>query len=100
SQRKSFLLKEIYPDEKLIAEQPFPHVLWGDTVDFNLEPYSVRIIEVKSDSSISYPVIYGAAPSQIKKSSDGYTLTMRIPQGVTQSIGVVLPESEQVRNVS
>src|SRR5690606_9025520 len=43
SKGSSFLLSEIYPGGGPIIEQPIPFAYKGDTINFTLEPYTVRI---------------------------------------------------------
>lgn len=99
SKGESFFLKEIYPDDGPIIEQSLPYALKNDSIHFILEPYSVRIIEVKPQLIPTYPIVYGAEPIAVEKKSDTYAIMLRIPQGVTRDLGIVVPAGEEVVGV-
>ncbi|WP_353125993.1 hypothetical protein [Parapedobacter pyrenivorans] len=99
SQGSAFLLTEVYPNRGPIIEQPLPSASKDDTIHFTLEPYSVRIIEVEPQRSLTYPTVYGAEPTALKKENDTYTITLTMPQGVTRDLGIVVPAGEEIVSV-
>ncbi|WP_353196657.1 hypothetical protein [Parapedobacter defluvii] len=99
SQGTSFLLEEIYPNRGPITEQPLPAASLGDTIHFILDPYAVRIVEIAGYKPVSQPTVYGAEPIRIDKNGTEYRVTLRLPQGATKHLGIVLPGNEQVVGV-
>lgn len=95
-----FLLDEIYPGKGPIAEQPIPYARTGDAITFTMAPYTVRIIEVKSREKLDEPGFYGINPKQVERTDNGYKATISIPQGVKRNIGIVLPVTEKISEIS
>nr|WP_321411990.1 hypothetical protein [uncultured Allomuricauda sp.] len=94
-----FVLNEIYPKKAPIYEQALPYALRGDTLNFNLEPHSVRIIEISPQKKQNLPVIYGAS-SKVTTTKNGYDIAISLPQGVKRKIGLVLPEDQAIESVT
>lgn len=96
----SFVLSEIYPNRAPIIEQPIPFARMGDTIEFTLEPYSVRIVEVAPrETAPTEPTVYGITPLRIDEIAGGYRFALTVRQGIGKEIAVVLPEGKKVTDV-
>ncbi len=96
---KTFFLNEVYPKTCPISEQPLPFSKRGDSITCILPTNSVRIIEVKPASDVELPQLLGL-PSIMKRLSNGYRFTLNAPQGEKEEIGIVLPKTEAVKDLS
>lgn len=95
-----FLLDEVYPGKGPIAEQPIPYARRGDSVTFTMAPYTVRIIELKGREKLAGPGFYGISPKHVARTGSGYQAMISIPQGVQRNIGIVLPVTERITEIS
>ncbi len=95
----SFLLSEVYPRECPIAEQPLPAARYGDAIHCIMPAQSVRIIEIKPARKAPAPAVFGL-PAAIRRTNDGYRMTLRAPQGERAELGLVLPVGEAVESVT
>jgi hypothetical protein len=96
---ETFALTEVYPRQCPVVEQPLPVARRGDRISCVLPPHSVRIIEVGAAAKSKLPAVFGL-PSAIKRTSDGYRITLRAPQGQKTEIGLVLPPGHAVDRVT
>lgn len=92
---QTYILNEIYPHTCPIIEQSFPYAQRGDTITCTMSACSVRFIEIKPSSGVTYPAVYGL-PATIKPTGNGYQLVLRSPQGKKVEIGLVLPAGQAV----
>lgn len=99
SQGEHFQLREVYPRECLIAEQPLPFARFGDAIDCTLPAHSVRFIEIRPHVPQPSLQIHGL-PAHVRPTATGYRLTLRAPQGETARLGVVLPKGKTLATVS
>jgi hypothetical protein len=93
-----FLLREAYPRECPIAEQPLPWAARGDEIQCHLPPESVRFIEVRPLAAAEGLQVYGL-PARVRRRRGGYKVTLCAPQGETVALGLVLPPGERLRAV-
>ena len=96
---ETFALNEVYPRECPIAEQPLPAARRGDGITCILPAHSVRIIEVRPTPKSQLPVAFGL-PATIERTSDGFRVALRAPQGKKVEIGLVLPAGQAVDRVT
>ncbi len=80
----NYLLSEIYPNEYPIYEQNIPYSKYGDEITLKVEPYSVRIIEIKEFViPESGYILYGISNNIIKNQNDSLKVIVDRESGKT-----------------
>ncbi|MBI3947710.1 MAG: hypothetical protein HY321_17450 [Armatimonadetes bacterium] len=94
-----FRVREVYPGECPISEQPLPGAEFGAEITYPLPAHSVRYLEVRPCTPGSGVTVCGL-PAQVEKTTGGYRLTVRAPQGERVPLGIALPKGEAIASVS
>ena len=94
-----FVLKERYPRECPIAEQPIPFAVFGDEIVCEVPAHCVRIIQIDPYEVSEEPVVFGC-DSEVRANGEGYEIILRAEQGERLAIGLVLPDGAVVRSVA
>ena len=94
-----FTVREIYPRECAISEQPLPYAARGAEIACVVPPHGVRFLEVTPYVEAEDVQVFGL-PARVRRTKRGYRLTLKAPQGETVQLGLVLPPGEAVAAVS
>lgn len=95
---EKFGLSEIYPRECLLYEAELPYVSYGDAVEFEITPESVRYIKVEPYTEKSGVIVYGAE-NRIEKNENGYRIYLKEEQGMTIEIVVLTEGTDSISSV-
>lgn len=87
-----FGLSEVYPEEYLLSECGIPYVRYGDTLQFTLQPESVRYLKIRPYHPRSGLVVYGS-PAEVIHTDSGYRLSLTGQQGTTKHIAISCGEA-------
>ncbi|MEO6906345.1 MAG: hypothetical protein ABI210_00500, partial [Abditibacteriaceae bacterium] len=99
SKGEKFEIEDVYPQSCRAAEQPLPFAAWGDEINCEIQPYSVRFLKIKP-FVVSDEIKVGGLPSKITETETGYRLTLRAPQGKGVLLSVALPDGQELESVS
>ncbi len=96
----NYILKEIYPNEYPIYEQNIPFSKYGDEISLTVDPYSVRIIEIKEfvKPKNGY-ILYGISEDIIDKTNDSLVIKVDRESGKSIHAAAYFVDKE-VNNIS
>ncbi|MFC5405471.1 hypothetical protein [Cohnella soli] len=94
-----FDLYEIYPQECPIAEHPLPFAEYGEMIECQMPPHSVRYIEIKPHVKPLGLKVFGL-PADAERTMSGYRMKLTAPIGKHVPLKLLLPEGENVAQAS
>jgi hypothetical protein len=92
---EQYILRELHPEPRNVLTERLPWPRWKDVVSVDVEPLTVRVIEVAPAPEIHTAILLGVQ-GQVEPTSDGkYRIKMTGAQGRESRFAVVLPPGQR-----